>query len=52
MNLPRTPADLPPDLYEFWAERSAIREFDAGMTRADAEREAWREVVERMRRGA
>lgn len=31
-------------LYPEWLERSAIREFDGGMTRADADRAAYAEV--------
>jgi hypothetical protein len=29
---------------EYWSERAAIREYDGGMTRADAERAAWDDV--------
>jgi hypothetical protein len=29
---------------EHWSERAAIREYDGGMTRADAERAAWDDV--------
>ncbi len=36
-----TPAELARDLYE---ERAAIREFDGGQDRAEAEREAWIEA--------
>lgn len=28
-----------------WEERAAIKEYDAGMTRADAEAEAYREIA-------
>lgn len=30
--------------HEFWEERAAIRQYDGGMTREDAEREALRDV--------
>jgi hypothetical protein len=29
---------------EFWAERAAIREFDGGMSRDEAEAAAWEDV--------
>lgn len=34
-----------PDLQEAFEERAAIKEFDAGMTREQAEREAYEEVL-------
>lgn len=34
-------------LYDEWQERAAIREYDGGLDRADAEREAYREVCAR-----
>jgi len=33
--------------YDDWQERAAIREFDGGQPREDAEREAYREVMDR-----
>jgi hypothetical protein len=33
------------DLEELWSERAAIREYDGGMPRAEAEHEAMRDVV-------
>lgn len=35
----------PETFREWWNERSAIFEFDAGMARADAEREAYQRAV-------
>ncbi len=29
---------------EYWAERAAIREYDGGQSRSDAERDAWTDV--------
>lgn len=49
MKIIRKPADLPPEWRELYEERAAIREFCGNQSRPDAEREAWREVVERMR---
>jgi len=40
-----TPADLPPDLLELYWERVNIREFDGGMSQADAEAAALAEVL-------
>jgi len=37
--------DEPPQLLYVYEERAAILEYDAGMSRVDAEREAWVEVV-------
>lgn len=34
-----------PELLADWDERAAIKEYDGGMSRADAEREAWRLVM-------
>lgn len=33
--------------YDDWLERAAIREFDGGQDRADAERDAYQEIVAR-----
>ncbi|RMD90368.1 MAG: hypothetical protein D6811_10770 [Alphaproteobacteria bacterium] len=33
--------------FDDWEERAAIREFDGGQEREEAEREAYREVMER-----
>jgi hypothetical protein len=38
--LPARVADWPPDWAENWAERSAIQEYDGGLPREVAEREA------------
>ena len=35
------------EVVEWWSERAAIREFDAGETREDAERLAFAEVMQR-----
>ena len=35
---------LPPDLFELWAERAAIMEYDAGLPRETAERLALEDV--------
>lgn len=42
------PTHLPPDWREAYEERAAIREYDGGQTRADAEREALAEVIRLM----
>ena len=36
---------LPPDLIEVWEERAAIRQYDAGYTKRDAEIEALLDVL-------
>ncbi len=41
--LPAEPATWPEEWHELYAERAAIREFDGGLSRADAERAAERE---------
>jgi hypothetical protein len=33
--------------YDDWQERAAIREFDGGQDRDEAEREAYREIIAR-----
>ncbi len=38
-------------LVEEWTERAAIREFEGGQSRADAERDALDDVRQRQRRG-
>jgi hypothetical protein len=35
------------DLFEWWSERAAIREFDGEMNRSDAESEATKDVRRR-----
>ncbi len=40
-----SPSDLPPDLYEFWEERAAIRQFDGGFPRWKAEALALADVL-------
>ena len=40
-----SPADLPPDLYEYWQERAGIREFDGGLSRQEAETLALADVL-------
>jgi hypothetical protein len=42
--------DFDPDWRAVFEERAAILEFDLGLTRAEAERIAWKEI-EQMRRG-
>lgn len=39
-------AEVWPEFHD-WEERAAIREFDAGQNRADAERDAYQEVIAR-----
>lgn len=39
-----------PDRFEAWSERAAIREFDGGMAREDAERAAYEDVQRMVRR--
>jgi hypothetical protein len=41
------PGDLPPDLYEFWQERAAIRQFDGGLPWWKAEALALADVLGR-----
>lgn len=43
------PEELPRDLHAFWEERAAIRQFDGGMTREEAEALALEEVRQLMR---
>ena len=38
-------ADTTPPFYEEWQERAVIMEYDAGMTRAEAERAAWELIL-------
>jgi hypothetical protein len=33
------------DIFDGWSERAAILEYEVGLSRADAEREAWRLVM-------
>ncbi len=45
----RPPAEvlaMPEHLRDAWEERAAIKEFDAGMSREEAEREAWADVIQ------
>ena len=44
------PEDLPMDWRIDWEERAAILEYDAGLSREEADRQALHEVVERLRR--
>ncbi len=44
------PDDLPPEWYDHWAERSAIREFDGHQAREVAEFEALQDTIRGMRR--
>lgn len=44
------PDDLPSDWATEWLERTAIRQFDGQQTREAADREAFREILGRMRR--
>jgi len=46
------PNDLPPDWREWYEERAAIREYDGREPRAEAERNAFDEVLEAMKRAA
>ena len=39
---------LSPDDREFYEERAAIREFDGRQSRAEAERDAWNELQQRV----
>ena len=41
----RLVAWLPPDMIEAWEERAAIRQYDAGYTKRDAEIEALLDVL-------
>lgn len=45
-----TPEELPPDWYEWFSERAAIREFMGLQPREVAEREALKETVAAMER--
>lgn len=42
----------PRDRQMEWHERAAIKEYDAGMSRAKAEYEAWREIKREMEQAA
>lgn len=44
-----TPSELPPEWHFLWDERSAIREYDGGYPREQAEMLALQEVIELMR---
>jgi hypothetical protein len=46
----RTPGELPPDWRELWEERAAIREFDGGLDREQAEALALADVWRLMER--
>lgn len=39
--------DLTDDDREFYDERAGIAEFDGGLSRADAEAQAWQEMLDR-----
>lgn len=41
--------DLPPEWVEDYEERAAILEFDGGLSREEADAQAIREIIERMR---
>jgi hypothetical protein len=43
-----TPAELPGDWHVLWDERAAIREFDGGLPREQAEMLALQDVMELM----
>lgn len=51
IELARTLGVDPDALVEQWAERAAIREFEGGQPRADAERDALEDVRALQRRG-
>ncbi|MDI6450227.1 hypothetical protein [Anaerobaca lacustris] len=44
------PADLPMDWRIDWEERAAILEYDGGLNREEADRQALDEIVDRLRR--
>lgn len=41
--------DLPPEWVEDYEERAAILQFDGGMSREKADREALQEIIERLK---
>lgn len=43
------PADLPPDWYERWEERAAIRQYDGRLPQPEAEAAALVEILQQMR---
>lgn len=45
---PTTPAQLPPAQREWYEERAALIEYGANITRAEAEKAAWGEVLRRI----
>lgn len=45
----KTPSDLPWDLQEEWGERAAIREYDGGQSREEAETQAFIEILARIK---
>lgn len=49
-NWPASPAELPADWYVEWDERAAIMEYDGGLTREHAEAEAFKLILDEMRR--
>ncbi len=44
----RSPEDIPPGWLEEFEERAAILEYDGGLTREDAETQAFDEIQKRM----
>lgn len=47
---PDSPAELPADWYVEWDERAAIMEYDGGLTREHAEAEAFKLILDEIRR--
>jgi hypothetical protein len=45
--LPRSPVDLPMDWQIDWEERAAIREYDGGQSREEADKHAFSEILDR-----
>lgn len=45
-----TPNDLPPEWREWYEERAGVMEYEANMSREDAEKLAMRETLEAMRK--
>lgn len=43
------PQTISPEMREFYEERAAIREFDGGQSRGDAEKAAWAETQARFK---
>lgn len=45
--LPKSPTDLPMDWRIDWEERAAILEYDGGLSREEADKRAFTEIVDR-----